>query len=53
MTARASLSRLGLSFKFAATGLLFLLPLVLLLRGFQSEINRGIHDAEMVREGVA
>lgn len=53
MIARASLSRLGLSFKFAATGLLFLLPLVLLLRGFQSEINRGIRVAEMEREGVA
>ena len=49
----AGLNRVGLPFKFAATGLLFLLPLVLLLRGFQSEINRGIRVAELEREGVA
>ena len=41
----------GLPLKFAATGLLFLLPLALLLGDFQSEINRGIRVAELERAG--
>ena len=45
--------RLGLPFKFAATGLLFLLPLALLLIDFQNEINRSIRVAELERAGVA
>ena len=45
--------RLRLPLKFAATGLLFLLPLALLLLDFQSEINRGIRVAELERAGVA
>jgi hypothetical protein len=39
--------------KFAVTGTLFLLPLVLLLLDFQNEINRGIRVAELERAGVA
>lgn len=45
--------RLSLPIKFAATGLLFLLPLLLLLVDFQNEINRGIRVAELERAGVA
>ena len=52
-TVLAVLAGAGLPFKFAATGLLFLLPLLLLLSDFQGEINRGIHVAELERAGVA
>ena len=45
--------RVKLPIKFAVTGLLFLLPLLLLLVDFQNEINRGIRVAELEREGVA
>ena len=45
--------RLRLPVKFAMTGMLFLLPLGLLLLDFQNEINRGIRVAELERAGVA
>ncbi len=44
---------ISLPVKFAVTGLLFLLPLILLLVDFQNEINRGIRVAELERAGVA
>ncbi len=39
--------------RFSLTGLLFLLPLGVLLYDFQGEIGRGIHTARMERNGVA
>ena len=45
--------RRGLSVRFAATGLLFLLPLTVLLFDFQGEIGRGLQTARLEREGVA
>ena len=39
--------------RFFVTGLLFLLPLAVLLYDFQGEIGRGIHTAELERDGVA
>ena len=45
--------RRRLSLLFAGTGLLFLLPLAVLLYDFQSEIGRGLQVARLEREGVA
>ena len=39
--------------RFAVTGLLFLLPLAVLLLDFQGEIGRGLEVARLEREGVA
>ena len=43
----------GLPARFALTGLLFLLPLAVLLYDFQGEIGRGLRVARLEREGVA
>jgi len=45
--------RRRLPVRFSVTGLLFLLPLAVLLYDFQGEIGRGIHTAGLERDGVA
>lgn len=50
---RYTQGRRRLPSRFVLTGLLFLLPLGVLLYDFQGEIGRGIHTARLERDGVA
>jgi len=51
--ARHEQGRRRLPSRFIVTGLLFLLPLAVLLYDFQGEIGRGLHVARLERDGVA